>query len=252
MKDLISTCFFGLVFLFFGVVNAQETSLMVRVQAKDAKFVGSSIGGAKVIVKDALTGEILASGITDGSTGNTKLIMQEPKERGKSITDASTAGFNAQLNIEKPTFVTVEAYAPINKKQATVKSSTQLWIIPGKDITGDGIILEVSGFVVDILSPQTHERIGAEKQIDLTANVVMMCGCPVTKGGLWDANKYEVKAIVSKEGKIVSTKELKSIEKESTFSTNLSLPAGNYEVAIYAFDPETGNTGLDKVNIIVN
>lgn len=225
---------------------------MVRVQAKDAKFIGTSIGGAKVLVKDALTGEILSSGTTSGSTGNTKIIMQEPKERGKILSDASTAGYNAQLNIKEPTFITVEAYAPVNKKQAMVKSSTQLWVIPGKDITGDGIVLEVPGFVVDILSPQTHERIGAEKQIDLTANVVMMCGCPVTEGGLWDADKYEVKAIISKEGKVVSTKELDSAEKESTFSTTVSLPAGSYEVAVYAFDPATGNTGLDKVNIIIN
>ena len=45
-----------------GNVLGQTTEVMIRAQSKDAKFIGTSIGGAKVIVKDAETGEILAEG----------------------------------------------------------------------------------------------------------------------------------------------------------------------------------------------
>jgi hypothetical protein len=233
-------------------IYCQETLVMIRAQSKDAKFIGTSIGGAKVIVKEENTGKILAEGITSGSTGDTQLIMKEPMERGKRLTGEKTAGYLAKLNIDQPVFVTIEVIAPINKKQASVKTSTQLWIIPGKDITGDGVILEVPGFVVDILVPQTHENIAKGKEIEISANIVMMCGCPITEGGIWDASKYEVNAIISSDGKDQKVLEMKITDKPSTFKGNVSLSPGNYEITVYAFDPITGNTGLDKTNVNVN
>lgn len=230
----------------------QETTLMIRVKSKDAKFIGSSIGGAKIVLREELTGKILAEGITEGSTGDTEKIMKTPHVRNARLSDDNTAGFLAKLNISEPVFITVEAYAPFNKKQARVNSSTQLWVIPGKHITGDGIVLEVPGFVVDILSPQTHERIESGTSISLAANVVMMCGCPVTEGGTWDARQYQVKALISKEGKTEKEIELKVTGKASTFEGNTSLTPGNYQVLVYAYDPVSGNTGVDKTNIIVN
>lgn len=242
-----------LIFLLLTMnIVAQETNIMIRAKAKDAKFIGSSIGGAKILVKDALTSEILAEGITTGSTGNTEKIMNQDWKRNQPLSDQNTAGFKAVLDIEEPVFVTVEAYAPLNKKQATVLSSTQLWVIPGKDITGDGVVLDVPGFVVDILSPQTHERINAADEIQLKANVVMMCGCPVTEEGIWDANQYEVKAMITAENGDSTEIDLKQLEKASTFSGSTSLNKGLYEVLIYAYDPSTGNTGVDKTDIIIN
>ncbi|WP_037320035.1 hypothetical protein [Salegentibacter sp. Hel_I_6] len=241
------------VFLFsFGSLSAQETSVMVRALAKDAKFIGSSIGGAKIIIRNAETGEILDEGLTSGSTGDTKLILQTPQKRYDQLTDDKTAGFEAKLDIDQPTFVNVEVHAPINKKQAKVVSTTQLWVIPGKDISGDGVVLEVPGFVVDILSPQTHERIKSSEEISLKANIVMMCGCPVTEDGIWDANQYEVKAIIHSEEKEPREITLTPTEKPSTFAANTNLEKGYHTITIYAFDPVTGNTGVDKTNIIVN
>lgn len=229
----------------------QETKVMVRVHSKDAKFIGSSIGGARIIIKEEETGRILAEGITRGSTGDTEKIMNEPRTRGTVLSDEDTAGFLANLTTDEPVFVTVEAIAPANKKQAHVKSSTQLWIIPGKDILGDGVVLEVPGFVIDILSPQTHERIQSGRTVDITANVVMMCGCPVTSGGIWDADNYEVAAVIKKEGIEVKTIDLHVAEKPSTFIGETDLKKGNYEILIYAYDPVTGNTGVDKTNILI-
>jgi hypothetical protein len=244
------------VILGFMVINpglqAQETELMVRVQSKDAKFIGSSIGGAKILVKNAETGEVLASGMTTGSTGDTGLIMEQAHSRNQRLSDENTAGFLAKLDLEEPVFVTVEAYAPYTKKQARVMSSTQLWLIPGKHITGDGLILEAPGFVIDILSPQTHERVSGNNSIAIEANVVMMCGCPVTPGGIWDANQYEVSAVLSREGSKMSEIKLEAEEKPSTFSAETSLEPGNYELLIYAYDPVSGNTGVDRTNFIVN
>ncbi|WBL21330.1 hypothetical protein [Zunongwangia sp. HRR-M8] len=224
---------------------------MVRAKAKDAKFIGTSIGGAKIIIREVLTKKILSEGVTSGSTGNSEKIMKQPRLRYQEISDDNTAGFLAKLDISEPTFVEIEAYAPINKKQATIKSTTQLWVIPGKDIMGNGVILEIPGFVIDILSPQTHERIPGEISTEIKANIVMMCGCPVEEGGLWDANDFEINAVVESEG-FFKEIELKQTEKSSTFSGNIDLQKGNYSITVYAFDAKTGNTGVDKTNIIIN
>lgn len=245
---------FLILLMFFPVekIFAQETKLMVRALATDAKFIGSSIGGAKIIIRDADTGEILDEGLTEGATGDTQLILLSPRERYQQVTDENTAGFEARLELEKPTFVTVEVHAPVNKKQAKIISSTQLWVIPGKDITGDGLVINVPGFVVDVLSPQTHETIGPGTEIEMKANVVMTCGCPVTENGTWDSSGYEIKALVTSKGTEAKEIELQATDKPSTFTGIVELEQGNYEIAVYAFDPKTGNTGLDKVNIIIN
>lgn len=252
MKLLLNSLVFPFfIFLLFtsNFALAQETEVMVRVKAKDAKFIGSSMGGAKVVIKDSRTGKILSEGNTSGSTGNTEKIMETPVTRDTRLSDEKTAGYLAKLDIQEPVLVTVEAYAP---GSSNVKSSTQLWVLPGKDIKGDGLVLEIPGFIVDILSPQAHEKIGKENKINITANIIMMCGCPITAGGLWDANKYEINALITGEGAPGTTIPMQVTDKPSTFAGEVTLSPGNYEVVVYAFDPATGNTGLGKTNFIVN
>lgn len=161
-------------------VFATETHIVLRAKAKDAKFIGSSIGGAFFIVRNKLTNETLAQGVTAGSTGNTNLIMNTPQARGMSIADEQTARFEAVIDIDEPTFVRIEAYAPFNHKQSQVIVTTELWIIPGKHILGDGIILEIPGFIIDILEPRTHQFIPfnslEDGKLKIRANIVMMCG----------------------------------------------------------------------------
>lgn len=249
MKNL-----FVVLIIIMTVINAslaQSTKLIVRAKAKDAKFIGTSIGGAKVVIRDALTGEILDEGVTQGGTGDTDLIMKQPVKRYQTITDDQTAKFEADINITEPQFVTIEVLAPLNQPQARVAASTQVWLIPGKHIDGEGIVLEIPGFIVNVLSPQTHEALDNPK-VTIKANVVMMCGCTISNGGLWDAEKMEVQALIKKEGKLVKTIPLKVLDQVNTFTGEVDLSEGGmYEMIIYAYDSRTGNTGVDKVNFIV-
>ncbi len=243
--------------LFFSLsLHATETLLTVRVKARDAKFIGSSIGGAMVVVKDALTGEVLDRGKTRGSTGNTNLIMNVPYKRGSRISDDSAASFEALINIDEPTFITVEVHAPYNRKQARVMSSTQLWMIPGKDITGEGLIIEVPGFVVDVVGPRTHQSISLKSldkgELKIEAHIVMMCGCPIESDGLWDANDMEVVAMIARNGEGFGNLSMNSVA-TNTFEGRLKLEQpGLYEVVVYAINPLIANTGVDRVSFIVS
>ena len=234
---------------------ATETKLMVRAKARDAKFVGSSIGGAHVIVRNSLNGEIMAEGNTTGATGNTDLIMKSAHERYTELSDDKTAGFLAILDINEPVFVQVEILSPIHKKNARVQASTELWLIPGKHILGDGIVLEIPGFVVDILKPNTHQYINLESIPDpglpIEAHIVMMCGCPIEVDGIWDSKLIEVKAMVKKDGESVGEVELDN-PAQNSFQGHFGIKeAGYYQITVYAYNPKTGNTGVDIVNYVV-
>jgi len=244
--------------LFFLLSNqfyaaAQTTTITVRARAVGAKFVGSSMGGAKVILRDAVADTILASGYTSGSTGDTDLLMRECHEVNDTITTPETAAFITSINLNEPVLANIEILSPLNNAGAFLKSEKQIWLIPGKDILGDGIIIPIYGFIVDIVSPFIHHRYAADEAIVIRANVVMMCGCPVKSGGLWDADQYEIRAVLLKDKKIIEKLDLKSTAEENIFENSISnLDPGNYHVQVYAFDPVTGNTGLDKTNFIIN
>ncbi|WP_211214945.1 hypothetical protein [Microbulbifer variabilis] len=229
-----------------------STEITVRAKAKDAKFIGSSIGGAMVIIREADTGEILAKGLTQGSTGDTGKIMKTPRERYAPIAGGA-AHFTAALDISEPVFLTVEVLAPYIKKQARVVAQTQTWLVPGKPISGEGLVVEIPGMVVDLLSPQTHLYTGLDKSpFEIRANVVMMCGCSLTDGGLWDGSKIEVTALVKRDGRKFATVPLKIQDTMNTFSAPFAtdLP-GVYEILVYAYDARTGNTGVDRSSFIV-
>jgi len=229
-----------------------STELVVRAKARDGKFIGSSIGGALVRVRDAENDKILAEGMIKGSTGNTNLIMSQPKKRYDSITKGA-AFFKTTLLISKPILLTIELVSPYIKRQARTVSQIQTWLVPGKHINGDGLIIEVPGMIVDALSPQTHKYTSIENgPFELKANVVMMCGCIITKNGLWDGNKIEVTAIITKNGDDYLTVPLEIEDTMNTFTSYFKPEsAGVYGVTIYAYDPKTGNTGVDQTSFVV-
>lgn len=136
---------------------AEETRVTVRVLSKDAKLIGSSMGGARVTIRDAGTGEILADGVTEGSTGDTTLLVVEPLERYADLGTEGAAAFETVLDLDRPTLVEVAAYGPLAQLQSAVSAGTTQWIVPGKHLTGSGsVVIELSGFVVDVLAPAVH------------------------------------------------------------------------------------------------
>ena len=101
---LFFVCFAGLT-----AAYAEPTEITVRVVSKDAKFIGTSVGSMRVILRDSQTGEILASGLTSGGTGDTKRIMHKDAGRRAILSDPSTAKFVATLDLSEPRLIEVEA-----------------------------------------------------------------------------------------------------------------------------------------------
>ena len=233
---------------------AVDTDVTIRVRSKDAKFIGTSMGGCLITIKDSATGELLASGKTAGTTGDTDLIMKSDHQRGKPISDPKAGKFTATLDIDEPTLVEIAASGPLAQRQATSRVSITQWILPGKPITaGDAIMLEMPGFIVDVLGPPTHIKLsGAPQKLAIKANITMMCGCPTEPGGIWDADKFEVRAIVKKDGKKIDTIDLKFAGKTSQYAAEYNAEStGAYEIIVTAYDPSNGNTGLDSTTVVI-
>ncbi len=233
---------------------ATPTRITVRVRSKDGKFLGTSLGGALVTVRNADSGELLARGVTSGTTGNTETLMKKPARRGVPLSDAESARFDATIDIAEPTRLEIAAFGPLAQRQSAGRVAVTQWVVPGKHLTGgDGVLLELPGLSVRLLAPPPHRRVETlPAPVEIRANVIMMCGCPVTPGGLWDAARLEVKALVKRDGRPQGEVTLAYAGEASLFSARLELrEAGVYEITVYAYDPSNGNTGVDTTTVVV-
>jgi hypothetical protein len=245
IKRIVFTVF-SLAFSFNAL--AIETQVMVRAKAVDAKYIGTSVGGVKVVVEDAETGEILDSGWINGGTGSTPAIMEKPIQRGQKMTDANTAGFLANIDISSPRLLRFKLLGPYAFRQSLQEATVTSWVIPGKHILGDGITLTMAGFIVDAWT-----RVLASGQVDIYADSMMLCGCPIKPNGLWDPENYDVSAIIMQNERQISEIPLDFTGPVGIFSGNTIITEpGHYKAIVYIFDKKTGNVGVDRTMFEIN
>mgnify|MGYP006427742583 CR=1 FL=1 len=235
---------------------AEDTPVSISVISNDAKFIGTSMGGMEIIIRDSVNGEILAKGLTKGSTGNTSLIMADSHERDAVLRSEGSARFDSVLDLDKPQKVEITAYGPTAQAQSAMELKEERILIPGKDYTdGNGIILTMPGMSVDVLTPSAHTKatFDPEGNLSLRANVMKMCGCPVQDKAPWPISRYEVEAHIYKSGEtLVQTVPLSFAGLASQFEANLQLPEpGTYEIIVTAFDPKTKDSGMDKTTLVL-
>jgi hypothetical protein len=237
----------------FAQTGGKETKVMIRAIARDAKVIGTHVGGARITVKDAATGEILAQGIQQGGTGDTDVIMKKPHTRGMTVFSAGDAsGYLAVLHLDKPTVVEISAEGPLGNAQATQRSSKTLLLVPGEDVLGEGILLEIHGFIVTALAPLQDAKVKAGSPFEVRATVTMACGCPTEPDGLWDANKIHVVARLLREGKVESEIPMTYAGAQNTFHVDVPVTApGPLELQVLALDPGSANFGMMREAVAI-
>jgi len=242
-----------------------RTRIDVRVIAKGGKYLGDDIGGALVTVEDVRTGELLAEGTTAGGSGEQKL-MGVRVTRSEVLPVEGASLFTASLELERPRLIRVKAYGPLAAPQSANTVSLTQWVSPGRDVNGGaqggGFLLEIPGLVVQIMNPPTHFLPQtAPAQLDVRANVTMMCGCPTGREP-WDADQFEVTALIK--GGASYHEELRlafdgdaPYGAPSQFAAPWTVPPNEtgqpsiYEVTVTAFQRQTGNTGADTSTLII-
>ena len=170
--------------LFFGVFLSAAnsfaggdvpTKLLVRVISRDAKVIGSSVGGASVHIVNLETGETLARGEQQGGTGDTERIMVQPRQRGKTVYGTpSAAFFLAEIALERPTRVEIRVKAPLAFPESLQSATKSLTLIPGKNIEGEGVLIELDGLIVHITQPAVGVILEKGEEIQVSADVSML------------------------------------------------------------------------------
>lgn len=223
---------------------AEPTPVTVRVIARDAKFIGTSMGSVKVRLRDATSGKTLAEGLTEGGTGDTQKIMhaqgRNPDRAGEGV-----AAFKTSLDLAAPTLVELVAEGPLGHPLSVLKVTQQRWILPGQGLTeGDGWVVELPGLVI---TPKTAVSDG---KLSVSAKVELMCGCPITPGGLWDAADYETTASLWQGGKQLATTKLTFTTAPGGYDGVIALPGkGRYRLLLFARNIRTGNSGLVQTDV---
>ncbi|RME33072.1 MAG: hypothetical protein D6786_08685 [Gammaproteobacteria bacterium] len=234
---------FMLLLLASHTAVAVPTHIMVRAQSLDAKFIADGIGGARVLIEDAESGELLDQGMIRGSTGDTERIMSQPHQRRQRLSDEGTGGYLATVDIERPRWVRIRVLAPYGRRQALQEASVTTWVLPGRDLTaGDGIVLQMPGLIVDGWTQMMKDG-----RLMIMAEVTMLCGCPITPDGLWKAEEFTLEALPELGGERFGPVEMKFSSESGLFIGEFRPPKpGTYRVLISAFQPSTGNTGVAR------
>lgn len=244
-----------------------STQIDVRVIAKDGKYLGDDIGGALVTIHDVHTDELLAQGTTSGGSGQANL-MDIPLTRSEVLPVDGASVFTVSLDLCEPRLIRVTAYGPLAAQRSANTASITQWVYPGKNITGGakggGFLLEIPGLVVQVLNPPTHYLPQtAPQSIEIRTNVTMMCGCPIGKGHPpWHPAQFDVIAVIQ-QGDAPPVELSLNYDEDapygapSQFVNTWQVPANEsgqpqiYQINVSAFQQKTGNTGVDKVTVII-
>lgn len=226
---------------------AEPTSVTVHAISQDAKFIGDSMGGVEVVLRDAKTGKELAKGITAGDTGDTNKIM-EAVGRSPMRTSPGAAHYSTSLDISVPTLVRVELRGPLGRPLTMQSAMSDRWLVPGVSAAaGNAWVVELPGLAIEV---DGISNLTQGQSTTLTAKVSLMCGCPITDGGLWDAADYQVVAILRQKDQPPEQTRLSFVATPGQFSATLTPSfSGKGELWITARNKRTGNTGVARLPI---
>lgn len=254
---LFNLTILSLIFSALTIAPAQaiETDFLITVKARDGGFIGTSMGGAFIEIVDRRTGDIIASGATSGASGDIEKIINTPKNRRDTIYAKGDSAIAFSLDLFEPTPVTITATGPLIKKQNQVSVSEDLILIPGKDYSSqNGILLELPGFVVDVVHPPLHHTItfDKDKPITLVSNILKLSGNTLSNEGLWNYEDYEIEAHIYKDTLLLNSFALNYLNSAGNFGKKFKLPApGIYTIMVSAYDPYTKEAGIDSTTVVL-
>ena len=231
----------------------QPTTVLVRVVAHGAMVLGREVGGARVTITDVASGHILATGLQQGEAGDQNQIMRTPHLMEEPIySSRPSAAFTTTLQLQKPTLVEISAEGPLAYPTALQKTSKTVLLIPGQDLTQDGIVLHLYGYLVQIERPKPRDALIAKDDVTLRASVRTLSGSLVRPHGDWDSRKIPIYGEVLIGDRIIERLQMFYDEGSRTFEAPFFVPPSKdipdgITLRVIAMDLSTGNAGMDQV-----
>lgn len=173
--------------------DPRPTRIIVRVVSHGSMVLGRDVGGARVTITDVASGELLATGMQQGEAGDQNQIMRTPRMMDEpQYSTRASASFTTTLTLSHPTLVDIAAEGPLAYPAAAQRASQRVWLIPGEDMTNDGIVLPLYGYIVQIEHPMPGEPLIARDDVTLRASIRTLSGSLVRPHGDWDSRKIHI------------------------------------------------------------
>ncbi|MDF0643586.1 MAG: hypothetical protein P0111_06115 [Nitrospira sp.] len=228
----------------------KATTIVVRVVAHGAMVLGREVGGAKVTITDATTKHILATGIQQGEAGDQNQIMRTPRTMQEPIySSRPSAAFTTTLELSRPTLVEISAEGPLAYPASMQRTSETVLLIPGQDLTNDGIVLHLYGYLVQIERPKPGDSLIAKEDVKLRASVRTLSGTLVRPHGDWDSRRINIYGEVLIGTRIVERLQMFYSGESSSFEAPFFVPTvkdapDGITLRVIATDLSTGNSGM--------
>ena len=232
--------------------DPQPTTILVRVVGHGSMVLGREVGGARVTITDVATKHLLATGIQQGEAGDQNQIMRTPRLMEEPrYSSRPAAAFTATFDLPHPTLVEVTAEGPLAYPESSQRTSTTVWLVPGQDMTNDGIVLHLFGYIVQIEHPQFDEPLIAKDDVILRASVRTLSGALVRPHGDWDSRKIHIYGEVLIGTRVLERLQMFYNNERASFEAPFFVPLpkdapDGITLRVVAADPSSGNFGVGK------
>ena len=232
--------------------HPQPTTILVRVVGHGAMVLGREVGSARVTITDVATKQILATGIQQGDAGDQNQIMRTPRLMEEPhYSSRPAAAFTATFDLLRPTLVEVTAEGPLAYPASSQRASTTVWLVPGQDMTHDGIILHLYGYIVQIEHPKPGEPLIAKDDVILRAAVRTLSGTLVRPHGDWDSRKIQIYGELMIGDRVLERLQMFYSSDRAGFEAPFFVPLPNdapdgITIRVVAADPGGGNFGIGQ------
>jgi hypothetical protein len=237
--------------------DPKTTTILVRVVAHGSMVLGREVGGARVTITDVATKQILATGIQQGEAGDQNQIMRTPHMMEEAIySSRPSASFSTTLELRTPTLVEISAEGPLAYPAALQRTTKTVLLVPGQDLTNDGIVLHLYGYLIQIEGPKPGDSLIAKDDVKLRASVRTLSGALVRPHGDWDSRKIRIVGEVLIGDRIVERLQMFYSGDSSSFEAPFFVPAvkdapNGLRLRVVATDLSTGNSGMGTASYSV-
>jgi hypothetical protein len=126
-------------------------------------------------------------------------------------------------------------------------------LIPGRDVVGDGIVLDLNGFIVQVEQPPPGQPLMAKQDLKLQASIRTMSGAPLRPHGDWDSRRIEIYGDVLIGDRIVEHLQLFYAGSHALFEAPFTVPPQSeapdgMTIRVVAADRTGGNFGIGKAD----
>ncbi len=237
--------------------NPQPTTILVRVVAHGSMVLGREVGSARVTITDVSTKRVLATGIQQGNAGDQNQIMRTPRLMGEPhYSSRPAAAFIATFDLLHPTLVEVTAEGPLAYPASSQRASATVWLVPGQNMSNDGIVLHLYGYIVQIEHPKPGEPLIAKDDVILRASVRTLSGALVRPHGDWDSRKIHIYGELMIGERVLERLQLFYNNDRASFEAPFFVPLpenapDGITLRVVSADPASGNFGVGQAKFPV-